>query len=479
MNLGEEDVQTFKILQPNIPMFGEGQLVSELKKGLEPPMRSTLGRIKGRVDHPINFLNAILLSQAVNIQETCIRAKRDATVGLGFETEEERTARKRKRELDTQAHDMAMNPPPITPAGPPKKETKKKPVEKGGDEFEPAAEEGEGYEIQISKAEEVLDPLCEGVGGFQSLLNQCGEDYENTGNAYIEVVRDRDGSITALWHVPAPQVFVVNEEEAPFFHFEVDNTDGHEGTLKYARFGELEDFKSRVNTEQKIVTELIHWKMPTAMSREYGLPSWLSCVGWLELAQKIMQYDFDYFNNRAVPDLMVIITGAALTKKQLDSMKSELALTVGSGNRHKTFFAAIPNAEAKIQVERLNADNRERFGDQWTAIQLNVVSTHRVPPLLAGVVLSGKMAAANELPNALVAFQTLYVQQQQRNIENTLSIALGDEEKAGLGLTRDDFHFKQITDYYDMGQMDTMSRMRESAVSAAQNGRKLEDGLKD
>lgn len=446
------------------PIFSEDFQVANLRKGLDKKQKPAMGRVYGRVEHPILMDNAIALMHAVNIQETCIRAKRDATVGLGFETEEEREARRMKRELAQRSHDIAMDPPPA----------QQKPVGKEG-------ESETGSEVQISHAEEVLDPLC--VDGFQSLLNQIGEDYENVGNAYIEVVRDEGGEIIALWHAPAATVYVYNERQAPHYHYEVDNPSPNTGdaaTLKYACFGDLEGFRERnpeINQDQ--VTELIHFRMPTALSREYGMPSWLSCVPWLELAQKLMQYDFDYFDNRAVPDLMVLVTGSGMSKEDFTALNDKLKETVGPGKRHRTLTANISAPEAKIQVERLNADNRERLADQYTAVQLNVVSTHRVPPLLAGVTLPGKMAAANELPNALVAFQTLYVQQQQRNISGTLTRSLGNPEHSSLGLSRDDFHFKQITDYYDMGQMDTMSRMRETAIEATQNGRQLENGLKD
>jgi hypothetical protein len=86
------------------------------------------------------------------------------------------------------------------------------------------------------------------------------------------------------------------------------------------------------------------------------------------------------------------------------------------------------------------------------------------------------MAAANELPNALVAFQTLYIAQHQQVFELKLGQTLGT---AGLGLEPTDFLLKKITDFYDLGQVETMSRMRETATQAQAEGRKLEDGLKE
>ena len=121
------------------PLFSEDLKVANLRKGLETAKRSAFKRETGRIPHPIIMENAIQLALAVNIQETCIRAKRDATVGLGFETEEEREGRRRKKELADRSHEIAMQPPgSAAPSIPPKKKpaVKKKKVTKEGEEIE-------------------------------------------------------------------------------------------------------------------------------------------------------------------------------------------------------------------------------------------------------------------------------------------------------------------------------------------------------
>lgn len=443
----------------SIPLFSPDRNMTSLRKQLEENMRSNQGREAGEQEHPINYEAAVAMMLASNIQETCIRTKRDATVGLGFESEEERQAREKEKELSQRSHDMAMgldSKPKAKPPGDPKQAVSK------------AASEPKSK----SKVEEILDPLC-GDHGFQCLMNQCGEDYENTGQCYMEVVREGT-AIVGIWHMPSSAVKVFNETKKPFQHFVVHQRNGD---LRYAAFGDLEDMQARNQINQEQVTELIHIKQPTSLHPDYGLPSWLSCTPWLELGQKVMQCDFDYFSNRAVPDLLVMLTGAKVPDADMKSLKEQIAGTVGDGKRYRSILANFPNPDTKALIERLNSDNREKFMDLWTMLQLQVVSTHRVPPLLAGVVLPGKMAAANELPNALVAFQTLYVQQHQRNFERRLGLTLGGAD-AGLGLTPEDFRLRKITDYYDIGQMDTMSRMRETVTEATQNGRKLEEGLK-
>jgi hypothetical protein len=463
---------------PQTPLFDPLFLVSELRKALVLPAASNQGRNPGRVAHPINMQAAIDLKQAVNIQEVCILTKRDAIVGLGFETEEERQAREAKKQLEQTLQSQAMGNPPGKPGqpSPPPSIKKEFPPAPANPKADPSAsdpnKQPEPGTKPRSKVEEVLDPLCE--DGFQTLLNKVGEDYEDTGNGYIEVVRETpDGPVAALWHMPAAAPFVYNEANKINRHFECDDIGG---TLKYAKWGDAARVKTLAGS-QTIVTELIHFKQPSNRHPVYGMPSWTSCVPWLELAQMVMQYDFDYFQNRAVPDLMLLITGRAVDQKDMDKLKESIKETVGAKKRHRSIIANIPVQDAEVVLERLQADNREDFQALWSMIQLATVSTHRIPPLLAGVTIPGRMAAVNELPNALIAFQTLYIGQHQRIFEFNLARTLGTPE-AGLGLKPTDFLLKKITDFYDMGQVDTMSRMRETATNAQLEGRKLQDGLK-
>lgn len=410
--------------------------VSLLKEGLS--VASAQGRVLNRVAHPIIYENAAKMMLSVDIQQTCIQTKRDATVGLGFESKSEIEARAKAKEM--------ANAPPA-PGKPDSPVTK----------------------AERSKVSEILDPLCK--QSFQAVLNQCGEDYENTGVAYMEVVRD-GSSVAHISHHRSHPVYVYNEQKKPFFHYEVDDISG---IVKYARHGDLEDMKRRNGiSPDKQITELIAFVQPTSFSAEYGLPSWLAVIPWLEMAQMMLGCHFDFFQNRAVPDLLAIISGGQLSADTIKSLTDQIKATVGQGNRHKTLLMNLPHPDMKAQIERLESNKTDTFESLWGTVQLKIVSSHRVPPLLAGLTLPGKMAAANELPNALVAFQNLYVQQHQTVFETMLRRTLGED----FPELKDEFNLKKITDCYDMGQLDTMARMRQTATGASAQGRNLGDGLK-
>jgi hypothetical protein len=122
-------------------------------------------------------------------------------------------------------------------------------------------------------------------------------------------------------------------------------------------------------------------------------------------------------------------------------------------------------------------------------LAMHIVSAHRVPPVLAGILVPGKLGANNELPNALAAFQALVMGPAQRNFSNVLAATLGNPEfNQGLGLTEKDFMgeegngFRTILEEMGSGmagltEMDTMARMKEPIGEAVAGGRNLKAGV--
>lgn len=462
-----EDLQ-FQVISYHTPqLHSEVILVKAVAESVIP--KPSRGRHRGRQPHPFDMVNACRLMFSVSTQQTCIQTKRDATVGLGFETEQDRQKRADMKHLDQTLQSAAVSGDPKAPADKPKPVAKVDPPP-------PSSPDSEGSEPKVkSKVEEILDPLTD--CGFQSLMNQVGEDYENTGNGYFEVIRDGTKPV-GLFHVPSPAVFVYWEaDDEGNYHYEMDDVTGK--TVRFARFGDAEKLRARLpNLDPKIrITELVHFKMPTSFDPSYGIPQWTAAVTWLEMAQQALQMEYDFYQNRAVPDLVAFLLGRRLPVEEFAAFKTQLKETIGAGKRFRSLVVNFSDPELKVQIERLQETSREKLAELWPTIELAIVSGHRVPTTLAGIVTPGKMAAANELPNALVAFQTLYVGQHQRIFQDALGLSLGSQE-AGLGLAPTDFLLRRITDSYDMGQIDTMSRMRQTATEAQMQGRKLDQGLK-
>jgi len=336
--------------------------------------------------------------------------------------------------------------------------------------------------MKDSKADELLNPLC--MYTFADVLHDVNEDYFSVGNGYLEVVRESSsGSIVGLHYLDAATVEIEVVDRRGRHFFRIKDCEESVSDTCFARFGEYGDILSlgllpegeKSSEDQQTYSEVIHFRKPSSMSRWYGFPDWLAAVPSMELDAMITQQRFDFFLNRGVPEFIFALIGVTMSKDEWDSILATLQSHIGAGNGHKSLALKLPSAEAKIQVEHLAAETGEdTFGSLREALALTIVTAHRTPPLLAGIQIPGKLAAANELPNALMAYQALVIAPAQRVFQQTLGVTLGSEE-AGLGLTVTDFTFRTITEVINPAQADTISRMKEPLAS----GRDPSKGLKD
>lgn len=409
----------------------------------------------GRKGHPFDFEGVIDLKRANAHHSTCIETKSESTVGLGFATEKE------KRDKAAPKFPGGIQPPQEA---------------KGVNKEESQADR------RLSKAENLLDPLCS--ISIQDVLSSVAEDYWQTGNGYIEVVRV-GGTITGLHHIPSRYIYVNVEDDQYHMHYEVL---GHgmgnvftSGDRIFAAFGDMDDFKIRRNIPGDTRdSEVIHFRKPTSQSRWYGVPDWLSAVAGIELVQCLHQFQYDFFQNRAVPEFMLFLLGQNIGKENWDALISSLEANMGNGNSHKSLAMNITDPNMKVQLERLGLDKggEDSFKDLNDSLALEVVTAHRVPPLLAGIQIPGKLGAANEIVSTMKAFQALVIGPGQKVFETTLNNTLGGPDGVP-GLSRGDFELRKITDEMEMEQLDTVSRMRQEFAGPENKDRDPNDGLKD
>jgi len=435
----------------------DGEVVSLLRKIYDVPSESASSdkSNKGRVPHPFGMSVVDEFDESSPYHTACIEAKAKSTVGLGIMSESDK---------DVNGDGMP---------------------DKG---FEP------------SNVDTILNPLT--METAQSVLNDLAEDYFKKANAYMEIKRElpngKNGNsrIVGVHHIQAHKVWAFVEEDGVNHHFEVESE--KRGTLKMPAFGDSVGFLERnpdlldasdvsatgnsaAITEVlgvRYISEIIAFRSSSSKSKWYGIPKWISAVPSIELGQMMDQYFFDFFNNRGVPEFIIIIKGGVISDAEWVKVENTIKANIGSGNAFKSCALNFSNSNVEVQIEKLGVDSsREDFFPATSdSLAMRIVTAHQVPPLLAGILIPGKLGATNELPNALRAFQILVIGPAQVHFQQVLGATLGNPKKnGGLGLAPKDFSFRRITDAIDVNAMDTSTRMREPEGS----GRDPKDGLKN
>ena len=334
---------------------------------------------------------------------------------------------------------------------------------------------------------EKLNEFCD--ISFQDVMGDIAEDFAQTGNGFMEVIREEgkaNSPIIGLHHAPASVVWVNIENKKYQRHYEIiyDDQDASAlwtGAHKFAAFGDIESFLRRhSDAKGESTSELIHFRNPTSLSRWYGMPNWLASVAAIELKQCLYQYNYDFFLNRGVPEFLLFLLGGDIGQENMDALELLLRSHIGAGNSHKSGVFNIKQQDIQVVLERLGLDSGQGddgFSAKSETLALDIVTSHQVPPLLAGIQIPGKLGATNEMINAMMAFQTLVIGPMQNTISTILQNTLGNPlYNAGVELGKDAFQFKTILDEIDIQKADTTSRMREEAAGS---DRDPKEGLKD
>lgn len=338
-----------------------------------------------------------------------------------------------------------------------------------------------GHGFEDERTHDTLDPLTR--EGSYDLMRAFDEDHELVGNAVLEIIRagtrsssgrggGRSGKgknaekITGIHNMQMENAWMVIDDPLLLTrHWITYNLEGLE--KRYAMYGDLERFKTDKRFKDlKDTAELLHSRRATSLHRWYGYPGWLSATGPIEVVQSIMQYNLDFFNNYGVPALLIYLAGGNVPDPEWQKFKTALQAGTGPTKQHNTVLAKFSNEDVKLMIEKLAKEEAEGFFQQMMdTLALLIVSAHRVPPLMAGIQIPGKLGANNEWINAVHAFDVLVALPEQRSLQHTLGCTLGNEKfNGGLALKgRKPFKLKRLIDQSPAFQVEMPGSVNEPA----------------
>jgi len=402
------------------------------------------------IAHPVDYIKVKTLKDISAHHSSCIQAKLNATVGLGFISE--------SKEPQKKVEDPNASPEEVAQA-----------VQ--------SLLTGENY--VESEVDTKLNPLT--LHGFQNELFAWVEDFLDTGTAYLEVVRDDSGKIVGINWLPVEDLYVylVQDDKTGrgfiFYRYIGSSVGTMTGFDRYfSLFGKRNKdlveklFHGGTGATLSRVSEVIPLQRPTNRSKYYGYPDWLSAAPVIDLLRRAMQYKSDWFTNRGVLDYILHFAGG-MDDPEWQKIVRFIQQTVGAGKNFKS-LAFKSRAEATSTLHKLAGENgkEDQFYKDLETFSQFIVSAHRVPPVLANILIPGKLGASNETIQALVAFQLLSAGPSQKNIERTLARTLGGDDGID-GLKAESFRLVPITSQFNITGMESVGSSRSEAMDGDKN----------
>lgn len=234
--------------------------------------------------------------------------------------------------------------------------------------------------------------LARGDQTMSEQLLAVQEDFETFGQGFIEVVRDATGNVNGLYHVPGHtcrfhrdgvRVAQVRGEKIVWFKRWGAPTDKvvHSGT------GWLKDEDSI--PEDKVANEILVVQKPSSRSSWYGVPSYISSIGWVSLALAVRDDNLLFFANRREPRWAVILTNL----EDDDDLQEDLrrAFQVDLKSPHRNILIPI-SGNGNIKFEKLSNDRMDgSFEKLGMVADTQILVGHRMPPERLGFVKVGNL----------------------------------------------------------------------------------------
>ena len=251
--------------------------------------------------------------------------------------------------------------------------------------------------------ENVIDDIDpEGNKSITEILEKFQLDYESTGNNALEIIGE--GKDLKLKHIPSHtvrrtkdrQVYVQKRgtKTRYFKRFGADFDLDYETGKRY-KAGEL--------SVQQDANEILHLMNYSSRSDYYGVPDNIPALMSILGDRESQEYNLDFFENHAVPDYAVTVTGTSLNpevKKQIkkyfnqslrENRRSTLVITADK-DKAGGDLGLNDQEDIEIKFQKLAADvKNSSFRLYRQDNRDEILAAHGVPPYRAAVAASGAL----------------------------------------------------------------------------------------
>ncbi|HZW38548.1 MAG TPA: phage portal protein [Ignavibacteriaceae bacterium] len=276
---------------------------------------------------------------------------------------------------------------------------------------------GLGYEVfsvinhidEINKLNKFINEHYSNTGlSLVELLYRFQTDYEIFGNAYLEVVRNSVGEVSALFHLPAKdmRIAVKNNKQ-----YAVQIINGSE--ICFSEFGKREGG----------MNEFISIKNYNPLSRFYGQPEYMGALSSIVLDRYSVEFNINKFNNNAVPESIIFIKGGILGKDAKMKIKDFFTNNFkGLENRGRSLILETEDEKSTIEVKAVSQPvNEASYNVLRENCRDEIIAAHGIPRRMLGMSDGGSLGGYNETRNQLKIFQECVITPRQKKLEYILN----------------------------------------------------------
>ena len=277
-------------------------------------------------------------------------------------------------------------------------------------------------------------------------------DYETQNMAYLQIIRNRDNTISSISHIAVDKI-------AP----EIANEDNEIMNYFYSQ-----DFSKRKYTPVKIpafgmskkpAPIEIYCIRPYQLGMDYfALPTYQSCLQWAELEEEISNYSINHMKNGLSTGWIISVPDSYnYTDEQKADIENKIKQKLVGSPNAGSFIIDFSNGENSINVQAMEINDAHNKWE-WLANESarKIITSHEVvSPMLFGIKdSSGFSSNADELGEAERQTIERVVLPKQHAITDALEeILFTDEITLNL-------YFKPLAEKRETTQLSSQKKKR-------------------
>ena len=222
---------------------------------------------------------------------------------------------------------------------------------------------------------------------LRDVFNLVSEDYITFGNAWIQSVTVKGR--TNYFHIDATKVRIKKDRSAIIvsdYWREIGN-----GTYKSKPHAEI-------SLDTKKGTHAVQLMRHSPEYNFYGLPDYIGALNWIDVEYRIPKFNLDRFDNGFFPSALIQMFGAppeGISAKQY--VKSMVANFTGEANNSKIVAEMLDSPEQAAKITTFDSEKQGEFEKLAEMAKVNIISAHRIPPVLAMIETAGKLGGNQQI----------------------------------------------------------------------------------
>jgi PBSX family phage portal protein len=215
---------------------------------------------------------------------------------------------------------------------------------------------------------------------MRELIAQTWLDVETVGWGLIECARDPQGVIRKLYPVTA---HTVKAHKNGFALCQARDS----RKVWFRRWGAADNAGARVDVDaqsgsiknvREKANDLFVIKKPSRRSTWYGIPGYVSAIGWITLALAARDDNLYFFSNRREPRWAIILTGMSEDTEIEEDLRR--AFTVDLKQPYRNIMVPVSGKDAKVTFEKLSETAKDgSFAQLADRCDRQIMIAHRVP----------------------------------------------------------------------------------------------------